>query len=62
MKLILSADGTNIANYFLRYHTMQSCGSGVFKEGTVYLLTIYDKSDIENLTDKEILELVKLIP
>jgi hypothetical protein len=34
----------------------------VFKDNTVYLLTIYDKSDIENLTDKEILELVKLIP
>ncbi|HEY4786467.1 MAG TPA: hypothetical protein VIH57_10480 [Bacteroidales bacterium] len=34
----------------------------VFKDGTVYLLTIYDKSDIENLTDKEILELIKLIP
>ena len=34
----------------------------VFKDGTVYLLTIYGKSDIENLTDKEILELIKLIP
>ncbi len=34
----------------------------VFKDSTVYLLTIYDKSDIENLTDKEILELIKLIP
>ncbi len=34
----------------------------VFKNDTVYLLTIYNKSDIENLTDKEILELVKLIP
>lgn len=34
----------------------------VFKDDTVYLLTIYDKSDIENLTDKEILELIKLIP
>ncbi len=34
----------------------------VFKNDTVYLLTIYDKSDIENLTDKEILELIKLIP
>ena len=29
---------------------------------TVYLLSIYDKSEIENLSDKEILELVKLIP
>jgi mRNA-degrading endonuclease RelE of RelBE toxin-antitoxin system len=34
----------------------------VFKDDTVILLTIYDKSDIENLSDKEILELVKLIP
>ena len=34
----------------------------VFKEDTVYLLSIYDKSDIENLTDKEILELIKLTP
>jgi len=34
----------------------------VFKDDTVYLLTIYDKSDIENLTDKEILVLIKLIP
>lgn len=33
----------------------------VFKDDTVYLLTIYDKSDIENLTQKEILELIKLI-
>lgn len=31
----------------------------IFKENTVYLLSIYDKSDIENLTDKEILELIK---
>jgi hypothetical protein len=28
MKIVVSAHGTNIANYFLRYHTMQSCGSG----------------------------------
>ena len=34
----------------------------VFKDSTVYLLTIYDISEIENLTDKEILELIKLIP
>ncbi|MCF8294779.1 MAG: type II toxin-antitoxin system RelE/ParE family toxin [Bacteroidales bacterium] len=34
----------------------------VFKDETVYLLTIYDKSEIENMTDKEILELIKLIP
>lgn len=34
----------------------------IFTDDTVYLLTIYDKSDIENLTNKEILKLVKLIP
>jgi mRNA-degrading endonuclease RelE of RelBE toxin-antitoxin system len=34
----------------------------VFKDDTIYLLSIYDKSDLENLTNKEILELVKLIP
>lgn len=34
----------------------------VYKNGTVYLLTIYDKSELENLTDSEILELIKLIP
>jgi mRNA-degrading endonuclease RelE of RelBE toxin-antitoxin system len=34
----------------------------IFKDDTVYLLSIYDKSDIENLTDKEILELIKFIP
>ncbi|GAO30214.1 type II toxin-antitoxin system RelE/ParE family toxin [Geofilum rubicundum] len=34
----------------------------VIKDDTVYLLSIYDKSDIENLTDKEVMELIKLIP
>jgi mRNA-degrading endonuclease RelE of RelBE toxin-antitoxin system len=34
----------------------------VYKKDTLYLLSIYDKSDIENLTDKEILQLIKLIP
>jgi mRNA-degrading endonuclease RelE of RelBE toxin-antitoxin system len=34
----------------------------VFKDDTVYLISIYDKSDIENLTNKEILELIKFIP
>lgn len=33
----------------------------IFKEDTVFLLSIYDKSEIENLTDKEILELIKQI-
>ncbi len=34
----------------------------VFKYNTVYLISIYDKSDIANLTNKEILELIQLIP
>jgi mRNA-degrading endonuclease RelE of RelBE toxin-antitoxin system len=34
----------------------------VFKNDIVYLLTIYDKSELENLSDNEILELIKLIP
>ncbi len=34
----------------------------VFIYDTVYLLSIYDKSDVENLTDKDILELIKHIP
>lgn len=34
----------------------------VFKDNSVYLLSIYDKSEIANVTDKEILEFVKLIP
>ena len=34
----------------------------VFKDGIVYLLSIYDKSELENLTDNEILELIKQIP
>ncbi len=34
----------------------------VVKEYSVFLLTIYDKSEIENLTNKEILKLIKLIP
>jgi hypothetical protein len=32
-----------------------------YKNDTVYLLSIFDKSDVENLSDKEILELIKLI-
>ncbi len=34
----------------------------VFKQSTVYLLSIYDKTDIDNLSDKEILDLVNFIP
>lgn len=33
----------------------------IFVKGTVFLLSIYDKSELQNLTDSEILELVKLI-
>lgn len=32
------------------------------RENTVYLLSIFDKSDIENLSDSEIVALVKMIP
>lgn len=31
-------------------------------QDTVYLLSIYDKSEKENLTDKELAELLKSIP
>ena len=34
----------------------------LLRDDTVYLLSIFDKSDIENLADKDILELIKLIP
>jgi mRNA-degrading endonuclease RelE of RelBE toxin-antitoxin system len=34
----------------------------VIKDDTAYLLTIYDKSELENLTKSEILKLIKLIP
>lgn len=34
----------------------------VVTEETVYLLTIYDKSNKENLTDKELEELLRYIP
>jgi len=34
----------------------------VFKDGIVYLLSIYDKTELENLTDNEILELINQIP
>jgi len=32
------------------------------KYNTAFLLSIYDKSELENLTESEILELIKLIP
>jgi hypothetical protein len=34
----------------------------VIADNIVYLLTIYDKSEKEDLTDKELKELLKLIP
>lgn len=34
----------------------------VIAEATVYLLTIYDKSDKGNITDKELEELLRFIP
>lgn len=34
----------------------------VVTEATVYLLSIYDKSEKENLTDKELEELMKALP
>lgn len=34
----------------------------VVTETTVYLLTIYDKAEKENITDKELEELLKAIP
>ena len=34
----------------------------VIAEETVYLLSIYEKSEKENLTDKELEELLKYVP
>ena len=34
----------------------------VIVEETVFLLTIYDKGEKENLTDKELSELLKFVP
>jgi hypothetical protein len=34
----------------------------VIQEKTIYLLTIYDKSERENITDKELSELLEFIP
>ena len=34
----------------------------IVTEDTVYLLSIYDKSEKENLTDKELFSLIKYIP
>lgn len=66
--------GTSIGNNCFKIRvSIKSKGKGksggsrvithlVFKHESVYLLSIYDKSEIENLSDKEILELLKLIP
>lgn len=34
----------------------------LFKDQIVYLMSVYDKSEIENLTDKEISNLITFIP
>lgn len=34
----------------------------VIKEESIFLLTIYDKSAKENITDKELIELLDVIP
>jgi hypothetical protein len=34
----------------------------VYMDNTAYLLSIYDKSELENLTEGEITELISLIP
>lgn len=34
----------------------------IISDATVYLLSIYDKSEKENLTDKELVELLEDIP
>lgn len=65
--------GTNLGNncYKIRV-SIESKGKGksggarvitniVIAEKTVYLLSIYDKSAKENLTDKELKELLKFI-
>jgi mRNA-degrading endonuclease RelE of RelBE toxin-antitoxin system len=66
--------GINLGNncYKIRV-AIQSKGKGksggarvitnfVIAEETVYLLSIYDKSDKENLTDKELDDLLKYVP
>lgn len=34
----------------------------LFKDETAYLLSIYDKSEVDNISDKEVQELLKQIP
>lgn len=66
--------GTNLGNNCFKIRlSIASKGKGksggarvitniVISDENVYLLTIYDKSEKENLTDKELDELLKLIP
>ena len=66
--------GTSIGhNYYKIRMAITSKGKGksggarvithiLFKNDTAYLLSIYDKSDIENLSNKEVIELLKQIP
>ena len=66
--------GTNLGNncYKIRL-AIQSKGKGksggarvitnfIIADATVYLLSIYDKSDKDNLTDNELEELLKFVP
>jgi len=34
----------------------------IYKKDTVYLLSVYDKTDVSTISDKEIKELIKIIP
>jgi mRNA-degrading endonuclease RelE of RelBE toxin-antitoxin system len=66
--------GTNLGNNCFKIRiAIASKGKGksggarvitnfVINDGTVYLLSIYDKSEKENLTDKELNELLKFLP
>jgi mRNA-degrading endonuclease RelE of RelBE toxin-antitoxin system len=66
--------GSSLGNncYKIRF-TITSKGKGksggarvitnfVITENTVFLISIYDKSEMENLTDKELKELLKFVP
>lgn len=66
--------GTNLGNNCFKIRlSIASKGKGksggarvitniVISDETVYLLTIYDKSEKENLSDKELEELLKFVP
>ncbi len=67
------ASGTSIGNDCFKIRlAISSKGKGksggarvithvIFKDETVFLISIYDKSDIETLTDKEILQIIKQV-